>query len=56
MRLEKKKVTKMMKAYGLSEKEAKKRWYAERKGTRMPHEQKNYSGGKLNTHKKKEVA
>ena len=49
--LEKNKVRHMMKAYGLTKKEAEKRWHAERQ-TRVPTGYINdYSAGKANTHK-----
>ncbi len=50
--LEKNKVKAMMKAYGLSKKDAMKRWHAERT-TRVPTGfVSDYSEGKANTHKK----
>ncbi len=50
--LEKNKIRRMMKAYGLTKKDAEKRWHAERK-TRVPAGYVNdYSAGKANTHKK----
>ena len=50
--LERRKIKTMMKAYGLTESEAKLRWYAERGGRRVKGEYKDFSGGKANTHKK----
>lgn len=50
--LEKTKIRHMMKAYGLTEPQAKKRWHAERK-TRVPAGYVgDYSAGKANTHPK----
>ncbi len=49
--LEKNKVRHIMKAYGLSKEDARKRWNAERK-TRVPASYvDDYSNGKANTHK-----
>ncbi len=49
--LEKTKIQHMMKAYGLNELQAKKRWHAERK-TRVPAGYvSDYSEGRANTHK-----
>lgn len=49
--LERNKIRHMMKAYGLTKDEAKKRWNAERK-TRVPVGYANdYSEGRANTHK-----
>ena len=48
--LEKRKIKRMMKAYGLSESKAKERWYAERNSRRVKGDYMDYSGGKANTH------
>ncbi len=49
--LEKNKVRRMMKAYGLTKKDAEKRWHAERK-TRVPTGYvSDYTEGKASTHK-----
>lgn len=54
--LERNKIRRMMKAYGLTQEEAKKRWHAERK-TRTPTGYiSDYSGGKANTHDKDKKA
>ena len=53
--LEKRKVRRMMKAYGLTESKARERWYAERGGRRVKDFQV-FINDKANTHKKKKVA
>jgi len=51
--LEKNKIRHMMKAYGLTKEEARKRWNAERK-TRVPTGHvSDYSDGKADTHKRR---
>lgn len=54
--LEKRKIKRMMKAYGLTESKAKMRWYAERNGKRVKGEYLDYSAGKANTHIKDKTA
>ena len=54
--LEKRKIKRMMKAYGLTEAKAKARWCAERKGRVPDGHAVDYTNGTANTHIKKKVA